>query len=61
MTELVLALELPNSMTRRFQSKEAAQWAWGQEVAQGGRALTLAEDLGMDPSTHMEVHNSLQL
>lgn len=59
MTELVLALELPNSMTNRFQSKEAAQQAGGHEVAQGVRALTLAEDLGMDPSTHMEVHDSL--
>lgn len=59
MTELVLALELPNSVTRRFQSKEAAQRAWGHEVAQGVRVLTLAEDLDTDPSTHMEVHNSL--
>lgn len=60
MTELVLALELPNSVTRRFQlKKKAAQWAWGHEVAQGVRALTLAEDLSTDPSTHVEVHNSL--
>lgn len=61
MTELVLALELPNSVTRRFQlkKKKAAQWAKGHEVAQGVRALTLAEDLGTDPSTHVEVYNSL--